>query len=748
MDNVPSSNAPLTFNDLDAKPGPDDDNFASWIRANVLNIVIGAALLGVVLWKLHPMDVALAAAGLTLIIFLHELGHFTAAKLCKVRVEMFSIGFGPAIPFCKYKYGETTYKLAVIPLGGFVKMLGEGDNADAEGAEEDPRSFKNQSVPERMFIISAGVIMNMILAMVLFVVVYSHGLQEQPAVVADVEPGGAFWRHNVHTGSVIESIDGKTNLWFDDVRPLVWNTNTGDTLRIAIKDGEKTETLTVEPRFEPGAPFPLLGFRPPESLTLYNHPRDKTPPYKPGSAASKAEPAFVPGDKIVAMTDSKTNAVAPIEVMGDSFAVFEFQRRMAALTGKPMTVTIQRIGETTERSVTIPAEFRKESGLRMRMGPISAIRDNSPAANAGIKVKDAANEGDRIVEVETKATDGGVMVYAADTKEAESVRKEIKNLTVKPLDPLRLPWLLHAWAQASTGTVKVTVLRSIDHSEKRVTLELPWDKIGAADLGEVGSATTPQPINGLGLAYQVLAVIDAVEPKSSAAEAGLQPGDTVEAVKFVTLDDDGKASSSNWQDVKPHQWAFVDRVLQNAAPHELELKVNRGGEKLEKKITAVVDSTCPVIDRGLLFMPDYRIQKAANIGEALGMGVNRTVRMVKTMYINLYAMVFGRVSAIQTMSGPITLGRLAYRIAGESTYKLLLLLALISINLAVVNFLPIPVLDGGHMMFLVYEGLTGKPPPERVHFYLSMLGLACVLSLMAFVIGLDIWRLVKVYFGW
>src|SRR5205814_1422438 len=83
----------------------------------------------------------------------------------------------------------TTYKLAIVPLGGFVKMLGEGENAEGEEAENDPRSFKNQSVPERMLIISAGVIMNLILAFALFVVVYMHGLEEQPAVVATIEPG-------------------------------------------------------------------------------------------------------------------------------------------------------------------------------------------------------------------------------------------------------------------------------------------------------------------------------------------------------------------------------------------------------------------------------------------------------------------------------------------------------------------------------------------------------------------------------
>ena len=113
------------------------------------------------------------------------------------------------------------------------------------------------------------------------------------------------------------------------------------------------------------------------------------------------------------------------------------------------------------------------------------------------------------------------------------------------------------------------------------------------------------------------------------------------------------------------------------------------------------------------------------------------------MYLNLYSMIFGRVS-ITTMSGPIRLAQMSYILAGESTWKLLLLLAIISINLAVVNFLPIPVLDGGHMMFLLYEGVRRKPAPESVQAVLTYTGLGVILLMMTFVIGRDLWLLVGV----
>ena len=94
------------------------------------------------------MRVAKVVLGLGFVIFIHELGHFLAAKWCDVHVQTFSIGFGPALPGCSFQRGETTYKIAVLPLGGYVNMVGEGAEADED--EDYPRSFKNKTVGQRM----------------------------------------------------------------------------------------------------------------------------------------------------------------------------------------------------------------------------------------------------------------------------------------------------------------------------------------------------------------------------------------------------------------------------------------------------------------------------------------------------------------------------------------------------------------------------------------------------------------------
>jgi regulator of sigma E protease len=176
----------------------------------------------------------------------------------------------------------------------------------------------------------------------------------------------------------------------------------------------------------------------------------------------------------------------------------------------------------------------------------------------------------------------------------------------------------------------------------------------------------------------------------------------------------------------------------------MDLKVKRGDGELEVTVAGRENQAWPTEDRGLIFQQDFRTQKATDIVDALNLGGRRTVRFIKEVYMNLYAMIFGRVSA-KTMSGPLTIANVSYRFAGEDFWQFLLFIGMISVNLAVVNFLPIPVLDGGHMVFLILEKILGRPVPEKVFAFAMYLGLAMILSLMIFVITLDIRRL---FFGW
>ena len=148
------------------------------------------------------LNMVKVAVGLGFVIFIHELGHFLLAKWNGVKVEKFSIGFGPTL--FGFRRGETEYVLAAIPLGGFVKMLGEGVEGE-ETKSTDPRAFPNKSVGARMAILTAGVVMNVILGMACFVYAYGQGMEEHPAIIGSVVAGSPAYEAGVRAGDVRSS---------------------------------------------------------------------------------------------------------------------------------------------------------------------------------------------------------------------------------------------------------------------------------------------------------------------------------------------------------------------------------------------------------------------------------------------------------------------------------------------------------------------------------------------------------------
>ena len=102
---------------------------------------------------------------LGVLIFIHEWGHFIVARMCGVRVETFSLGFGPKI--FSYKWGDTNYCLSLIPLGGYVKMFGDGTETEELSLTEQKYSFNHQNIFEKIAIVAAGPLMNLLFAFLL-----------------------------------------------------------------------------------------------------------------------------------------------------------------------------------------------------------------------------------------------------------------------------------------------------------------------------------------------------------------------------------------------------------------------------------------------------------------------------------------------------------------------------------------------------------------------------------------------------
>lgn len=152
------------------------------------------------------MSILLAIIALGVLILVHELGHFIAAKLCGVYVERFSIGFGK--PLWKVKKGETEYCLSAVPLGGYVKLHRMLEEEDViEGKES--AAFFNKSYPKKIFIITAGVLFNIIFAVLLLSFVFMAGYRAYSPVVGEVEEGRSAYISGFESGDRIVSADGK-----------------------------------------------------------------------------------------------------------------------------------------------------------------------------------------------------------------------------------------------------------------------------------------------------------------------------------------------------------------------------------------------------------------------------------------------------------------------------------------------------------------------------------------------------------
>jgi regulator of sigma E protease len=717
------------------------------------------AILGVlIIWLYRQLglegvlNIAQVFIGLGLVIFIHELGHFLVAKWCDVHVETFSLGFGPAIPGCSFRRGETLYKIAWFPLGGYVKMVGEGAESDED--DDDPRSFKNKTVWQRMAIISAGVTMNIILGFFCFIFVFmTHGDDRSPAVVGMVAAGGPAWQKGVPSGAVIHQIGDITDPYFEDLLYEVMLSPKGEKLTLVYEvpsDPGKLVNIKIEPRREKDELRPIIGITTAWSLNLPDKQRRQLPVVRPGSAAADANPPFELGDTIVATTDpdnpDKILALPrdPRDPQGKQGDYFEFRRRLKRLAGKPMVIQVRKkavsLDESTDVNVNVPPAYHHTLGMRMRMGPIAAVREGSPAEKAGIQPRDEARgiDGDVITQVDVPEADGSKTRWVF----SGALLPKEPGVNAKYLDPARLPYELSHWAGQKPGEKKVTltVLRQVDHGTQSVPLELSWDDRWKYDIEDPRYFSSPMSIPELGLAYRIKNFVEDVEKDSPAARAGIERDDLIKAIRFQEPGSEpGTSAPTKWIELEHDQWAYPFWALQEIEFKEITIRFERAGQLKEESLTAEIDKSWPLVERGVNLMQEVRIQKAGSLWEAIALGIQRTERTIVQIYMNLRAIVTNRVS-IKTVGGPILIARVAYESASRSVYQFILFLGMISVNLAVINFLPIPVLDGGHMVFLIYEKLRGAPASETVRIVATYAGLAVILGLMVFVFWLDITR--------
>ena len=648
----------------------------------------------------NVLAIVKVALGLGLVIFFHELGHFAVAKWCNVHVERFSIGFGPIL--WSRKKGETEYALSLIPFGGYVKMLGQDDmdpsQLSSEEIARDPRSYSAKSVPQRMAIISAGVVMNVLTGMIMVAIAFGLGIEAAQPVVGFVLAGEPAWVAGIEPGDRITQIDNRQVSTFPDiVRGVILSTN-AVTVRGVHRDGGTYE-VAIEP--DGSGQRRTIGAASAASLQIGISKDDLVA--APGSPAAAAVPAFQGGDIILAADGNE---------LADYFALQDY---LAKHRDAPVSLLVARKGaegtaNTTEKIELKPQAFRR-LGLWVDIGEIAAIQNNSPAANAGLQT------GDKLAQINGK-------MIGTD------------------IDPIRLPDIL---ANLAGQDVEIVVSRPIQGADpKDVTVKLkPEAKAGWTDWPDVG---VPLAIPSIGVAYHLIPAVLKVEPNSPADQAKVQVGEQIVRMELVPSADAkapyDKSETIEFKDSKNKvlkNWAHAFWKLQNLPTHSVKLTVadKLGVQRSVAIVPQPADDWFVPDTRGIRFTALTMTQKANSVGEAFTMGVRHTKDTIIELYLTLRSFITGLLS-YKEIHGPVGIAMFAYKIAQQGMAELLLFLGFLSLNLAVLNFLPIPVLDGGHIVFLLWEAITRKKPSERVLVAATYFGMAFVLGLMILALYLDV----------
>src|ERR1700683_4152696 len=185
-------------------------------------------------------------AVLGFMILIHEFGHYAVAKLLGVRVEQFAIGFGKRL--VGFRKGDTDYRIAAIPLGGYVKMSGENP---MDARSDDPAEFMNHSRWHRFLIAIAGPTMNILLAIFLLTAVYMVHYEyavflDQPAVIQGVKHDSPAAKAGLQPGDRIVKVDALDNPTWEQLQPRVW-LSPNQPLTITVKRGNQTFEKTITP---------------------------------------------------------------------------------------------------------------------------------------------------------------------------------------------------------------------------------------------------------------------------------------------------------------------------------------------------------------------------------------------------------------------------------------------------------------------------------------------------------------------
>jgi regulator of sigma E protease len=611
--------------------------------------------------------IILAVLGISLVIFVHELGHFLAARLCGVRVETFSIGMGPRV--FSWQRGDTRYQIAALPLGGYVKMAGDElvdpDNKEDQ-REPSPDELAAKGVGARFLIFSGGVIMNVVFGLVVFPIVFLVGVPFTAPIIGSTALGSPAWQAGLQPGTEVLAVNGKDVFAFDHIPTAIALAPPGPiTLLVrAPGAGEPTE-LTVLPETREDLGIRLIGINPALDEDLHLG-------VTPGSAA--AEAGVLDGD----MLRGVENSLLGVDLVT--------ALRLAIAESPSVTIQVETPEQPGSlRSVTLSAAttetpHRRTIGVAQIQRRVAAVRRGFGVSELGIQ------EGDLLLDL-----NGHAIIRTQDLRRA--------------------------------------MLAEIG---KPVELQLERD--GRKLTQDLGSFTQPAALtflDGLAIGGDDSTTTVAVAPDSPAWRAGLRTNDRIVRIDGVAV--------SEWADIPP----AVRNKADLDPPQPVKLSVMHQpapGAALEsREVSILPEASLLGSDLGLAFNFRQINYKADGPIAALKAGVSSTWRFLEDSWIFLQRVLSQDVSG-KNAGGIITIGMVSTHWASEGLAKLFFFLCILSMNLAFLNVLPIPLLDGGHLFFLMIEKLKGSPVSAKIQVMSQAVGMVMLLSLMLYVTYNDIIR--------